>query len=103
MIHGYKTLFQVCMFVMVASVLSGCLVSRTITRIEDHPQRNVTILETVDVHQYLFYGNVTHQFWQCGMSADLLSCQKICGLALDVDCPASTVSSQYSSANVSVR
>ena len=75
------------MLVALASLLAGCLTGRAINRIEDHPEKNITILETTDTFSYLVYGEVIHQFWQCEQAADKLVCKPICGPKSDVQCP----------------
>lgn len=54
---------------------SGCLWKRTIVHLEDHPERNITLVETQD--QYLL-GKGVYQFWQCADQEGQLVCQKAC-------------------------
>lgn len=54
---------------------SGCLWKRSIVHLQDHPERNVTLLETQD--KYLF-GKGVYQFWHCADEQGSLVCKKAC-------------------------
>lgn len=75
------------------TMLSGCLVKRSIVRVEDHPRSNSTIMETVDVYSWfpLMGYRVHHQFWLCTDSSKGLQCDRSCDGASDLTCPASGV------------
>jgi len=68
---------------VLVSTASGCIVSRTIVRIEDHPAKNATLLETVDNWSYV---SQIHQFWQCKEEGAKLLCTKSCGAGTDLAC-----------------
>lgn len=61
--------------VLVGLLSSGCLLSRTIVDLSDHPRKDVTLVETVDVFPF----TVKRQFWHCDESAENLTCTKVCG------------------------
>ena len=86
--------------VMMASMLTGCLAGRSITRIEDHPEKNITIMETVDTFSYVVYDEIVHQFWQCEQTGKKLVCAPICGPKSDVQCPNLVWGGQSASSNV---
>jgi hypothetical protein len=86
--------------VALASMLSGCLTGRAIARVEDHPEKNITIMETVDTFSYLIYGEMVHQFWQCEQTGKKLVCSPICGPKTDVQCPNVVWGGQTGSSNV---
>lgn len=54
---------------------SGCLLQRTIVDLTDHPQKDITLVQTVDVYPF----SVKRQFWQCNENAENLTCSKVCG------------------------
>lgn len=62
---------------------SGCLWRRSIVSLEDHPERNVTLVETKDT--YLF-GKGVYQFWQCADEQGKLLCEKTCDGKTDLSC-----------------
>ena len=62
---------------------SGCLVSRKIVHMEDHPSANVTLVETHD--KYLF-GKVTDQYWQCTDEQGTLVCSQSCNGKTALSC-----------------
>lgn len=81
-------ILQVFVILLMSVVLSGCLMSRRIVNITDHPAKNITLLETADNHYYLFFTTLTHQFWQCKTVGESLECsEKLCGGASDLVCP----------------
>lgn len=60
---------------------TGC--SRYITRIQSHPTKNVTLLETVEGGFF----STTYQFWQCSDAPDKLVCKKTCDTKTsDLEC-----------------
>jgi hypothetical protein len=60
---------------------TACL-TRTVIRLDDHPDRPVSLMETIDTVLY----TKTHQFWLCKDTAAGLSCEKTCGGQTDLAC-----------------
>jgi len=60
---------------------TGCL-KRTVIRLDDHPDRPVSIMETIDEQLW----TRTHQFWLCKDSATGLTCEKTCDGKTDLTC-----------------
>ena len=69
--------------------LSGCLTGRSIVRVEDHPEKQVTKMETMDIYMYFpgIFFVPRHQFWECTQGAGALSCAKTCGEGTPFTCP----------------
>lgn len=65
-----------------ALVSTGCL-NRTIIRIDDHPDKNASIMETIDSVPYIMR---THQFWVCKEEPSALVCAKTCDGSNDLAC-----------------
>lgn len=95
-----RQMSRVLALVSLCSLLAGCLTGRAINRIEDHPEKNITILETTDTFSYLLYGQVVHQFWQCEQTGAKLVCKPLCGRTADVQCPNIVWGGQTASSNV---
>ncbi len=74
---------------MVATLLfsSACLMSRTVIKFQDHPQKPLTEFETFDLYYYVLMVSGTHQFWMCTDEGDKLVCTHECGGASDLVCP----------------
>jgi len=62
---------------------SGCLISRKIVEINDHPSKNVTLVET---HDKFFGGKQVDQFWQCADQNGTLVCKQSCGGKTNLAC-----------------
>lgn len=76
-----------------ASLVAGCLSSRHIVGIQDHADKNVTLIETLD-HWTYFPGlseELIHQFWRCDESDAGLKCEKSCGGDTGLQCPTGTI------------
>ena len=62
---------------------SGCLISRTIVAVKDHPTKPLMLMETRDYYAMpLFHlGDATvRQFWRCGDDGkSTVTCSKSCG------------------------
>jgi hypothetical protein len=72
-----KLRFALPLLALVTMVMSsGCLVSRKIVHLEDHPTANVTLVET---HDKYFGGKMVDQFWQCNDQQGTLVCAQSCG------------------------
>jgi hypothetical protein len=71
---------------------SGCLSSRFMTRTLQASDKNVTLVQTMDVYSfaYLFPVRLVHQFWKCGESPGEMQCAKVCDVkGSDLTCPMS--------------
>lgn len=72
---------------------TGCLLNRSIARIEDHPEKHAMILETLDTRltpMAILTGFVSlrHQFWVCEeREAASLECSQTCGGKAGLECP----------------
>lgn len=75
--------------ISIAALFTGCLSSRRIVKVNDHPTKMGTVLETRDVYSIasLYPVRIVKQFWQCSEKGDALRCQRICGTDKDVACP----------------
>jgi hypothetical protein len=62
---------------------TGCLWSRAIVHLEDHPSAPVTLVETQD--KYLF-GKQVDQFWQCTEQQGSLVCERACDGKTNLSC-----------------
>jgi hypothetical protein len=72
---------------------TGCLLNRSIARIEDNPDKHAMILETIDTRVTplaILTGFISsrHQFWVCEeREANALECSQTCGGASGLECP----------------
>lgn len=72
------------MLAFVATTSTACL-TRTVIRLDDHPDRAVSLMETIDVVPYI---SRTHQFWLCKDAPTGLTCEKTCNGQTDLTCQA---------------
>lgn len=73
----------------IATLATGCLSSRRILSVNDHPTKPGTVLQTRDVYSIatIYPVRVVKQFWQCSEKGDQLRCEQICGGDRDLACP----------------
>ncbi len=71
-----------------AAMLAGCLTDRRIIRIDDHPTKQGTVMETQDSYYFVFWFQAVHQFWQCTDTGKTVECTPLCGPTTDLECPA---------------
>lgn len=81
------SLFLTLIFLM--TMLSGCLTNRMILRVNDHPTKMGTVIETRDTYTvaYIYPFRQVHQFWQCSDQGKTLKCDRICGTMTTPQCP----------------
>lgn len=60
-------------------VLPGC---RSLTSIQDHPSKNVTIISTLDADLF----STSTRYWQCQEDAQKLTCRKVCDAGNGIEC-----------------
>ena len=77
------------LILFIATLFTGCLSSRRILRVNDHPTKPGTVLETRDVYSIatLYPVAIVKQFWQCSEKGETLNCERICGTDKDAICP----------------
>jgi len=81
-----------------ALLSTGCL-HRSLTAVRDVGGSDTTLIETSDLFDVYLYKQVTHVFWQCKETGQVLACERACGGTTDLTCP-SADSLSVSSSNV---
>jgi hypothetical protein len=89
------------MALLVSSILGGCVTTRKITRLDEHPTQPVLLLETLD-RTYLLGAPISASqvFWQCVERNGALACQRQCGGDREFACPTLTQTSGGATSNV---
>lgn len=83
----------------VALFTSGCM-ARNLRSVQDVPDSNTTLVETVDSLNLLLYAHVKHVFWQCSEQGLTLTCERACEGATDLMCPTDTMSVSHATSHV---
>lgn len=92
--------------VLLALATTGCLTSRSIRSVSEHPTRPLTLIQTQDTLTYVpgFYSVSKHQFWSCSQQSDQLTCRKVCDAqGRQLDCPTGSVAAASNSNQISTR
>jgi len=61
---------------------SGCLLRRQLGKVQDHPTKKVTLVETTDV----YLTQVRHQLWECIDDSEKLVCSRSCDSGTEFVC-----------------
>jgi len=61
---------------------SGCLLRRGLGKVQDHPTKKITLVETTDV----YLTQVRSQFWECIDDSEKLVCTRSCDTGSDLVC-----------------
>lgn len=80
-----------CLAVIVACSGMVACHSRTMTRFDVHPERDLVLVETFETTSVVWAYQNEHVMWSCKEDGDVLNCKRSCGGDTEQLCPKTAI------------